>query len=198
MTCIAGLTDNGSVYIAGDSAVNSGESHVWKDAGAKVFSNGRFLIGHCGLVRMGQIVRFQFAAPEEPNLDDNDERQLQAYLIKTFVPRLRDCVKEHGVLLADKGEEQINGALLIGCRGRLFEIDSAFTVTQTDDTVLAIGSGARLALGALHALSDSAIPPEQRLHRALLAAAHYDNYVRPPFFCGVQSAEGIRIINLSA
>lgn len=69
---------------------------------------------------------------------------------------------------------------MIGFRGELVTIASAFSVGSLREPYLAIGSGRHNAY-ALHALADSRFTGEERVRRALEAAVNFTSNVRPPF-----------------
>ena len=56
MTCIAGLIEDGNIWIGGDSAAVT-HYRMMKRADTKVFINGPFLIGFTSSYRMGQILQ---------------------------------------------------------------------------------------------------------------------------------------------
>jgi hypothetical protein len=84
-----------------------------------------------------------------------------------------------------QGMDMVDGGLLVGVSGRLFEVGMSFQCTESIDPFTAIGSAAQIACGALHALRNQfrspVPPPEQQLQIALEAAARFNASIRPPF-----------------
>lgn len=194
MTCIAAvINDNGTIWMGGDSGIKCGESSL-ETSLPKVFIKGKFIIGVTGTSRVAQLVRYVFEPPEINN--DN----LHGYFVKDFVGALRDCMKEHGGECKnqeDEGPETImDGRVLVGCRGQLFQIDHGYGVTVTAALFQAVGSAAveaRAAMFTAKALAPE-LDGEQLVRRALATAAEFDANVRPPFtVLGLRSVTSINL-----
>lgn len=172
MTCIAGLVDNGRVYMGGDSAgVGNYDLVLRKDP--KVFRNGPFLMGFTSSFRMGQLLRYHFRPPEIKPDDDMDE-----YLSTAFVDAVRSCLKDGGYARKNNEEEE-GGTFLVGYKDQLYVIESDYQVGKPLDGFAAIGSGAQIANGALFATRG--LKPEERVRTALEAAERFNAAVRAPF-----------------
>jgi hypothetical protein len=174
MTAIAGVIDKGRVWIGGDSAGVGGYSlHLRRDP--KVFVKDEFLIGYTSSFRMGQILRF-YLAPAKPAEGQDDFE----YMVCSFVPSVRCCLKEHGFLETKDGKESI-GVFLVGRRGKLYLIDSDMQVAELLSPFAACGCGQDLVLGSLHSTEQYDIPPDERIRLALAAAESFSAGVRAPF-----------------
>ena len=173
MTAIVGIAEKGRVWIGGDSQGTRGGTKV-RIADGKVVRNEEFLIGTCGALRLLNLVRFIFEPP--PLVADAD---LDSYMAKEFADAWRACVRESGLLTVDDGVESYDGELLVGVRGRLYEVDSSFASVRSLDCYAAVGSGDNIALGALDATKG--MQPEKRIRRALEAAAKWNDGVSAPF-----------------
>lgn len=178
MTCIVGLlagpglVAGKGVVIGGDSAGVAGYLTVVR-ADPKVFRTGPFLIGYTSSFRMGQLLRFRLSVPaRHPDVD------VFQFMVTTFVDAVRDCLKAGGCAEVNNAVES-GGTFLVGYAGRLFEIDGDYQVGEPADGYAAVGGGAELALGALHATADR--PADERVQAALAAAAYFSTGVRPPF-----------------
>jgi ATP-dependent protease HslVU (ClpYQ) peptidase subunit len=177
MTCIAGLVEGGSVYLAGDSAVSNDAGQMTLRLNNKVFRREdlRMIFGCCGSIRMTQLLHYVFA-PALPAA----EEELEHYMTSTFIEAVRCCFKDGG--FARKEEEQEKGGyFLVGVRGRLFQIESDYQVGESLDGYATLGSGDEVARGALFVTRHLDLPPEQRLTLALEAAQHHITSVRAPF-----------------
>ena len=175
MTAIVGITDGQTVVIAGDSAGVGGDI-TRSRLDAKVFTNGPYVIGYTTSFRMGQLLRYAFKAPVPPD----DEDGLHAFMCVDFVNGVRQGLKEGGWASKNNDQEE-GGSFLVGVRGRLFEISDDYQVGELADGYAAVGCGAEIALGALHATGGTAMSLEARVIAALEAAAHFSTGVRPPF-----------------
>lgn len=172
MTCIVGIAEQGKVYIGGDSAGVAGYAITIR-ADEKVFQAGRFLIGFTSSFRMGQLLRYNFHAPEQPEGMDAFQ-----YMVTMVVENLRECLKTGGYARREFDQEQ-GGCFLIGYAGRLFMVDSDYQVAESLCSYMAAGCGQDVALGALYATQGQA--PRQRIEVALAAAETFIAGVRRPF-----------------
>lgn len=171
MTCIVGLTDYNTVYIAGDSAgANSHTVTIHEDP--KVFRKKNFLFGFTTSFRFGQILRYSLEPPE-----DNSEDPM-AYLVSQFIPALRKTLADQGYTPTENGMVS-GGQFLLGYRGSLFFIGENFMVGKPRNQLDAVGSGSEVALGSLH--TSVGREPMDRLTKALTIASEITPYVRPPF-----------------
>jgi ATP-dependent protease HslVU (ClpYQ) peptidase subunit len=172
MTCIAGIAHEGTVWLAGDSAVSS-DWDLTILASAKVCANGPYVLGFTGSLRMAQLLRYSLSPPVPGTAD------LHEFVCTAFIDAVRACLKDGGWATKDKEQEE-GGTFLVGVRGRLFVVSNDYGVTEPVDSYAAIGCGDQLALGALFATADN---PDQsvRLRIALSAAERFSNGVRGPF-----------------
>jgi ATP-dependent protease HslVU (ClpYQ) peptidase subunit len=177
MTCIAGAVINGELCIGGDavSIHNNSAARLGRDG--KVFRVGDFLIGSSGTVRCKQIMNYLF---QPPPIDG----ELTAYMVQSFIPTLRQAMKEHGgECKSQSGDEQMDARLLVGARGRLFEVDCSYSVFESQAIYAAVGCADQEALAAMYTAYSLLQNPlaEDVVNRGLLAAAEFDTSVRPPF-----------------
>lgn len=174
MTCIVGLVQQNIVYIGGDSlASGSSDSTVIRTP--KVFRTGDFLFGVCGSLRAIGLLRFAFHPPSRPFAMD-----LECYFMTEFLNALRQCFYDGGFTHESSNVESFYGGMLIGYRGRLFEMGGDFGVLEPLHGYSAIGSGGDFALGALYATQRTR-SPVNRLMYALSAAEEHGQGVRRPF-----------------
>lgn len=178
MTAIVGLVSDGCIYIGGDSAgVDSGLSLAVR-ADTKVFRNGKYLFGFTTSFRMGQLIRHALTPPKPPR----SPAQLDRFMSTTFIDAIRECLRAGGWVRRDNEREE-GGTFLVGVRGRLYSVEEDFQVGQSADGYAAVGSGAAVALGALYATAETAMPPKRRVKIALRAAERFNAGVRGPFVC---------------
>lgn len=172
MTCIAGIADNGKVYLAGDSAGVGGLTlDIRSDR--KVCRNGEFVFGFTTSFRMGQLIQYSFRPPRR--YGDID---VMAYMVTDFVDALRNCLKTGGYARKDLEAEQA-GTFLVGYQGRLFNIEGDYQVGESACGYHAVGCGESFAKGALFATVGGS--PMDRLALALKAAESHSAGVRGPF-----------------
>jgi len=174
MTCIVGLIDNDTVHLAGDSSVDFGDDYRQGTTQPKVWRQGQMVLGVSGSYRVLDVIHYNFRPPKrEPR------RSIHRYLCGPWVDALRKSLKEHGTLERCKGADEMDAEILLGYKGRLWDVDSALHVGESDHPWPAIGVGSPFALGALHATQELSV--RVRLQSALLAAHEYCHAVSPPF-----------------
>ena len=171
MTCIVGLEHDGTVTIGGDSAAAADDTVDVVDA-AKVFRVGEYLIGYCESFRMGQLLAYRLRVPEQKCDDDLE------HLATVFVDRVREVLHKGGVAKSTDSEEGNVGALLVGYRGRLYSIETDYSVLRSTRGYQAIGCGADFATGSIASTTGA---PERRVKFALTIAATHSGPVLPPF-----------------
>ena len=179
MTCIVGVEHDGGVTIGGDSALSdqwSGTSMV----STKVWKRGEWVYGGCGSLRAMQILRYIFSAPQLP--DDEDDDSLEEYLVTEWSEALRAAFLDSGnAKIKHEVQSTPNSWFLFGVRGRLYTMQSDFSVWRNDKGYAAIGSGEQIALGALEILKGRRTSASDKILDALKAAAEHVPSVGPPF-----------------
>jgi len=174
MTAIAGIVENGKVWIGGDSAGVGGLSLSIR-SDPKVFINGEFVFGYASSFRMGQILEHMFSPPV-PYENENG----MAYMVKRFIPGVKDALKAGGYQHYDNGPE-MGGTFLVGYRGTLYEVESDYQVVRVRQSYAACGCGRDLILGSLHATEQYDLTPKDRIAMALDAAVAFSAGVRGPY-----------------
>lgn len=176
MTCIVGIAQDNQVTIGGDSAGVAGYSLSHR-ADTKVFRARNYIMGFTSSFRMGQLLRYG-DLPPAPTAEECWD--LDRFMATTFIDGIREVLSAGGYLRTDSGVET-GGTFLVGVRGALYEVHGDFQVGRTLDAYSAVGCGEDLALGALHATSDSSLSPRTRAEIALRAASHHSAGVSAPF-----------------
>lgn len=171
MTCIAGIAQDNTVWIGGDSAGVAGLSlQIRQDP--KVFIVENLIFGFTSSFRMGQLLNHCFVPPTH-----EENKSIEAYLCGPFVDAVRQCFKDGGYIYKNN-ERESGGVFLLGYKGRLFYVDSDFQVGENKYGFHAIGCGADIALGAMSVLKNK---PETRIKKALKAASQFSAGVSEPF-----------------
>ena len=138
MTCIVGISDNGSVYIGGDRGASDGSSIV-SLASPKIYIRDEWIFGYAGSMGIGQIMQII----NIPMLKEDDDPFL--VLRMDIVDAFKSMMDTQGISITEDNDTDI----LIGCRGRLFEFSPAdWSVAEVSET--AIGSGGNFAMDILY------------------------------------------------
>jgi ATP-dependent protease HslVU (ClpYQ) peptidase subunit len=161
MTCIVGVCDGSSVYLAGERAL-SVDDWVSTSAHPKVWRRDSVAFGVAGQLAQLQKLRYQLQTPRYRGGPPEN------YLGKRLCPALHEFFG---------GELEIE--ILVGMRGRLFAIDDACAFAEVSPE-WAIGSGGEAARAALKLLSPNDNSPRARCSRAVLTAAEVCQSVGGP------------------
>ena len=180
MTCIVGLEGQGEVIVGGDSAGVTDNDLVVVRADEKVFPllGGEFVLGFTDSFRMGQLLRYSLRMPSREKRDAAYGADPDRFMATTFVDAVRACLKKGGFARREDYAET-GGTFLVGWRERLYEVDDDYQVGRSVTGYTAVGGGAEIAYGALHATAGA--EPDQRVELALEAASAHSATVRPPF-----------------
>lgn len=188
MSVVVGVRYRGGVILAGD-AQWSGENSNRLSRQPKVHSLlDTLAIGAVGSGRFGQILQFHLTDGLEDPFLPREGRDEEYWAVREFVPYVRAHTEEHGHLHIKHNAEHFGpSAFLAAIRGRLFLIESDFSVSEHSLPYEAVGSGEDNAIGVLHSelgkdweLGDP-LPTEPRAERiarkAVEAACTFNNYV---------------------
>ncbi len=173
MTCIAGIAQDGKVYIGADSISSNGWTRGIT-AQRKVFRVGELLIGACGSIRASNLLQQSLSVRA---IEENESAE--HYLIEGAIEAVRALLKTRGVARVENNVEA-GETFLIGFRGQLFRVDTDFQIDTYLNGLAACGAGKDYALAALLALTDK--PPVERIQRALEISAECCALIAPPFY----------------
>ncbi len=164
MTCIAAVTANGYLTIAGDSQGSvPGTWQMYDRRDEKVFALTDWMgVGFTTSYRLGQIVRYHLPPLDEPTTLDR-----HAWMVSRFVPELRGALRQHGWVKAENGRDE-GGTMIVSIRSDIFVIYDDFQVAQPALPFCAIGAGGDVATGYLQAAMET--PLADRSRRAARAA----------------------------
>lgn len=172
MTCVAGIAENGKVWIGADSA---GTDAWWNQtirADAKVFKVGPFIMGFTSSFRMGQILRYSLDVPKQTTKQADDE-----FMCTSFIDSVRKSLKDGGFSHIRDNVEK-GGNFLVGYRGQLWEVESDYQVGVPVSQYAAVGSGGDFATAVLDVYTGT---PRKRILKALEVAAYRSAGVAAPF-----------------
>lgn len=156
MTAIVGLESGGRVYIAGDSAATDDHLQASESDG-KVWVQGPYVIGFCGLFRQAGLLRSGWVPPEPP------ATKLLPFIRTSVVRSLERYLFEYGVTL--EGTE-----LLVGVHGKLFHVEENLAVHRYSRKVAAIGEGGCSALASVLTQDQGNYSPEYIVRKAIQIA----------------------------
>jgi hypothetical protein len=181
MTCIAAVVDADShIYMGGDSAGVSDDSVYSLGIGAesKIWEKDGVLFGASGSFRVSQVLRWQMSLPQY-----NPSAEPLEYLTGPLITAMRETLMLHGALSVweEDSTENIDGSLLLGFCGRVFEIYDDFGVGELVHGYGSVGCGSPIAMGSLAATESSKVKPRKRITMALEAAERHSAGVRSPF-----------------
>lgn len=176
MTCIVGVTHKGDVYLGGDRAATDGGLNRVLIKDPKIFLKGNIGFGICGLPKVIDALQHAIELPE-----DTTGGSGKAWLVGHAIPAIREGLKKLECTEADQGGTQyFPGAMLIGYRGHLYQLESNFQLVEAAHGFDATGSGGEAALGSLRSTKKMG-NPQKRLLEALEVSAEHNAGVAPPF-----------------
>lgn len=147
MTTIIGIQHPAGATLGWDSLVGA-EGPVFEDEAPKVFTNGGVVYGVAGPLTLANAIRHA----RMPDADSSNCRwDTDQWVENTLVPAIVNTLARRQVLKLEDGRPDLEGAILVVVRNRLYEIDFDTSVSRRKDGRHAIGSGAPYALGALAA-----------------------------------------------
>lgn len=164
MTCAVGVEAQGGVWMAADSKIgNTHYCDVTADVKlVPIGGNPRMVFGASGLPRVAAAIAL-IRAPRRPRTDTD-----YSYVCRTLEAILADL---------RASETPLELALVVGYHGRIYEIDSALSVTRSVYGYAATGSGYPYALGSLASTSGDA---KKRAVSAVAAACRHCPTVGEP------------------
>lgn len=168
MTCIAGLVQDGKVYMGSDSAGANDRGDLDLCRSPKVFLNGPYLIGASGSGKAHQLLKY-LSLPEHYSSIDP-----YRWAYENILPEIKEAIRKANWTPEESFEA------LIGFSGRLFHIWGATQVGESGAGYDACGSGAQVARGSLFT-SHGDDGAEERLRCALEASERFCMGVRGPF-----------------
>ena len=187
MTVIVGVRFKGGVLIGGDAQWSTEGSHrIGAQPKVHVLQD-TLALGYCGSGRFGQILQYHLSELEEPFLP-REGRDEEYWCVREFIPYLRAVTEEHGHLHIKHNVEEFGpSAFLLGVRGKLFLIESDYSVNEHSLPYEAVGSGEDNAIGVLHEMLGE-IPAEhiteakalRAAAKAIAAASAFNNFVGGP------------------
>lgn len=175
MTCIVGLLSDGYVTIGADSLGSDG----WTGSEVhhpKVFKVGDFIIGGTTSFRMLDLLEYSLVIPDKRPWADED---MEKFMRTVFVDCIRTCLKNGG--FAEKNKEaESGGNFLVGYKDMLWQVQSDYSVLSHGEYD-SVGSGLSVAMGSLFSTAGTKMKAEDRVIKALEAAAHHICSVKGPF-----------------
>lgn len=172
MTCVVGLiTSNGDILFGADSQVTTDDSKITL-LDKKIFKKNNMIMGFCGDLKFGQLIKHRFTPPIPGRNVDIDN-----FIYTKFVPELQKFFIENGFQTFSRNE---SFTLLLGIEKNIYSIDDDYAVIPASQRYFAIGSGGDYALGSLHATRSNP-NYNQRLQMSLDAAITYSSTCSKPF-----------------
>ena len=151
MTTIIGVQYDGFCELVADSLVSDDSGRTWIHPDmTKINRRGNFLIAGSGEVAPCDIAQHIW---DPPTPDAKDRRDVYHFMITKAMPSLRECLKANGYDF-DAGDDKDTSSrfqFLIAVNGELFDVGEDLSVMRSVDGYYGVGSGAQIALGALHA-----------------------------------------------
>lgn len=181
MSVVCAVRKGGTVAICADTQTNSGSlvssaKHVVNSG--KLFSVNGSAIGVVGWTVIGEMLEHSIA--DDKRLFSLNSRSEIFQTVLRLHEKMKDFYKIETKEDDDQPAESIRLHAMVANRFGIFEISSYRSVTEYS-TYFAIGSGAKLALGAMHALYSRSFSAKQVAEAGVSAAAEFDDGCGLPY-----------------
>jgi len=175
MTCIVGLLDGSRVILGGDTCGSDGFMYESCDH-SKVFKVDKFVLGGTTSFRMLDLLEHSLKIPY---VKPEDESNMDKFMRTSFVTAVRSCLKDGGFAETKNGAEA-GGTFLIGYKNKLWRMQDDFSIINRN-VYDSVGSGMYTAIGSLYTTNGIKMKPEDRVVKALEAAASLIASVKGPY-----------------
>lgn len=181
MTCIVGFTDyiNNVSWIGADSLGSNGYTKA-TEMPSKVFRNAMFknvLMGGTTTFRHLDLLKYSETLFSEIDLYKNVDID-HKYMVTKFIPNVIELFK-NGIV--DESETNRGGNFIVATPGKLFKIQTDYSVLEPELGICAVGCGESVAMGSLLTTKDMDMTPVEKITKALEAAERYCCGVQRPF-----------------
>ena len=133
-----------------DSRATDSGGMVMQLATHKIIENSGYLIAVSGASSGGNLVQFGWKPPK-PKAGLN-QRALDAFMTKTFIPSLRKLFIDSGFDMKDDGDTAAHDSnLLVSINGIIYPIFEDYSWDREERNIYIAGSGSEVALGAMEA-----------------------------------------------
>jgi len=198
MTTIIAYQGEGYSLLCSDSRISSMDSsglvsQISTTGGAKIATNGKYLLGAAGDMRAINILHHAFTPPTPPT----GIKGLDKFITVSFIPELRKCFDAQGYSLPERdSSEHIaeqGSTILVSVNGVIYVIDGDYSWASDTNRLYALGTGAQYALGALQILAGTKkLQPLQAKSitlKAINVASRFDPHTGSPFHTFIQQTK---------
>ena len=149
MTTIAALQGDGWVVMGADSQATYHEYRTIFMKDDKVIENNGILIAGCGIGRGMNLLQRGWKAPK-PRANMSPE-QLDTWMIKTFIPGMRQTFIDGGYDMKDDGDyAQFENVFIVAVQGHIYIVDEDYSVDRCARNYFTSGTGGDFAQGSLY------------------------------------------------
>lgn len=146
MTTIVGIQGTNYAMLAADAMTSYDERPFYAKGMEKIVERGEYVFAIAGDGIAGDIANYQWTPPRISKVLDTD-----LFVMTKLLPSLRQTFIEYGYT-QDKEDKESGFDMLLCLNGTIYQIDDNFGWMKDDRGLYAIGSGGKIALGALAAL----------------------------------------------
>lgn len=135
MSCISGLVYKKKVYIGADSLATS-DDDIRKMSTRKIFRKEDYIFGVVGMTFPIQIM--------------NSKKLKTSKNVYTTAEIIKELLMEEGCIISDEGMKQLGCNVMIGYKGKIYQLNTDFFLCEFEEPYNSIGSGGAYALGSLY------------------------------------------------
>jgi len=152
MTTIAAIQGDGWVVMGADSQATYNEYRSLYMRDHKIIDNNGILIAGCGIGRGMNLLQRSWKAPK-PRTKLTPE-ELDNWMVKTFIPKMRQVFIEGGYDMKDDGDyAKFENVFIVAVQGHVYVIDEDYSLDRDARGYFTSGSGGDFAQGSLYASS---------------------------------------------
>lgn len=167
MTCVAGLVENGVVYMAADRLGSNGfVGRTYKND--KIVRKDGILFGTTGTFKCINFLKYDFSVPKKQEGEESD-----AYMYRVLKEVAKGLIEDKFCTKTKDGELDLTSTLLIGYDGGLYKMQGDGSMLIPEDKFLTVGSGCYHSEASLYSTEGTELTPEQRLRKAIVCANEF-------------------------
>jgi len=161
MTIIVGLITDEGVYMGCDS-LGSRELTAQSMTNAKIIEKDDLMIGFSGHPRANNLLKYSLDPPKRKVIQSIEE-----YIHKDLLESIKKCMISGNYAKLVNNKVDMESRFLISYQGRLFELETNFSIIEYKDSYVCIGSGFYHAQASLYTSEKTDLTPEERIKLAI-------------------------------
>lgn len=170
MTTIAAIQGDGWVVMGADTQGTYNEYRKIFMKDDKVVENNGILIAGCGIGRGMNLLQRGWKAPRPPRTNMSEE-QLDVWMVRTFLPGMRQLFIDAGYDMKDDGDfAKYENVFIVAVQGCVYIIDEDYSIDRDIRNYITSGSGGDFAQGVLYGAGPKIFKDIEQAKKAMKTA----------------------------